>query len=242
MLMNIPMKDMEFIKTKTIGASGQIASILLNRVEKANAYHTPMMVELQTTLEAIAASQTVRAVILVGSGSRSFCAGADLNELGTRNHLDAMRLLSRSVFDSLARLPMPTIAAINGAAFAGGLELALACDLRLCVSQARFSLPETKLGLIPAAGGVQRLADVIGTPRAKQLILFGQEIDADCARAWGLVSHVTDDLEAEALKWAELASQKDPLANRLAKLNMASHYDGRLEAVSQALLYNQRKG
>ena len=116
---------------------------------------------------------TVRSLVIHGAGNRSFCAGADLEEMQIKDYSDALNLKSSKVFAAIASYPKVTVAAINGAAVAGGLELALACDIRICSEQARFFFPETKLGLIPAAGGTHRLSQVVGIGRAKELILGG---------------------------------------------------------------------
>jgi enoyl-CoA hydratase/carnithine racemase len=195
-------------------------------------------------LKRVETDDCVRALVLTAEGERSFCAGADLDELATHRLADAFNLASRNLFDALARMPVPTVAAINGAAVGGGLELALCCDVRVCAPQARFSLPEPVHGLIPAAGGTWRLPQIVGPARAREIILFGKEIDAQTALTWGLVSHVGSDFLEQALALAGAAAKRDPLATRMAKLALVTGEQresaAKLEAALQASLYERR--
>jgi enoyl-CoA hydratase len=202
-----------------------------------------MLHSLEQKLQTIAEEAFIRALIITGTGQQAFCAGADQDELKGRRTLDGLHLKSKKVFDLLARLPIPTIAAMNGAAIGGGLELALACDIRLSTPSAKFLLPELTLSLIPAAGGMIRLPNIIGKSRAKEMILFGRKLDAATALEWGLVSHVCDDVEAKALTLAIWVAAQDPLAMHLAKKVMGSDQCSEqhdLSAVVQALLYEQK--
>lgn len=220
-----------------------IALLRLNRPIRANAYNADMLNSLEQKIRTITEEKIVRALIITGEGVRAFCAGADKNELQGRRALDGLNLKSRELFDLLARLPIATIAAINGAAVGGGLELALACDIRVCTPTAKFSFPELSLGLNPAAGGMIRLPAIVGKSCAKEMILFGRELDAATALEWGLVSHVGNDFEAKALTLAEWTVRQDPLAMYLAKKVIDSDQSmGRhdLSAVVQALLYEQK--
>jgi enoyl-CoA hydratase len=226
---------------------GPAGILLLNRPEKANAYTDALLEELAGGLREMADDPEVRAVILGGGDSPHFCAGADLDEMSGRQPAEALALRSRALFAELAALPKPTLAAVAGACVAGGLELALACDLRLAARGARFAFPETGLGLIPAAGGTLRLPQVIGVARAKEMILFGRELSADEAWQAGLVTEVVepDQLMGRALWWAQAAARRDPLALRLAKqaLHLALPAGPALEyeGAAQALLYGRRK-
>ena len=227
---------------------GPVGLLTLRRPERANAYHQPLLMELDATLQGIRTREEIRVVVITGEG-RHFCAGADLNELATRSVEEVLSLFSQKVFNDLARLPRLTLAAIRGAAMAGGLELALACDLRMASEDARFGLPETKLGLIPAAGGTQRLPRLIGIPRAKEMILAGRELGSEEALAWGLVTRLEtgDTLLNAAMAWARQLAQRDPLALQLAKSALdqsgISEQDLRIETLSQALLVaRQRSG
>ena len=232
------------VRLERVGPSGQIILLTLDRPQKANAYTSIMLEQFSECMNEAMADETVRAGVITGAGERCFCAGADLNELAGKGCADGLDLASSRLFDAWATTPWPTIAAIQGAAIAGGLELALACDLRICDPTSRFALPEASLGLLPAAGGLRRLNTVIGEPRAKQMILFGEEISSSTALEWGLVAHVSENVIADAINLAERVAQRDPLATRLAKLALNENGSGAkqssLEAVSQALLYHRR--
>ena len=191
----------------------------LNRPRRANAYDTPTLEALEQGLATLVDAEEVYVVVVASSTPGKFCGGADLTELRRRGASDALELYSLRVFDALAACPRPTIAAVDGPAFGGGLELALACDLRIATDRARFALPETALGILPAAGGTFRLPRIVGQARARQMILFGQELDAARALAWGLVSEVVppEKLAAQTRRWMEAATERDPLALELAK-------------------------
>lgn len=223
-----------------------VAVITLQRPSHANAYHAALLDQFEQVLDRLIADDSWRAVIVTGSGERSFCAGADLHELSGRTATDALKLRSGAVFDRLAEFPLVTIAAINGVAVGGGLELALACDLRLAASHARFWFPETALGIIPAAGGTQRLSQAVGHTRAKELILGGREWSADEAAHYGLVNSVVPGpkLIGTAEAWAAHIAKRDPLALHMAKTAIgldAGVCVGRIyEATAQAVLYERR--
>lgn len=238
--MKQPMENSQLIQ---IWNKGSIASIQLNRPEKANAYNEAMLDILAGAIDNMATNAEVRVLIISGAGNKSFCAGADLHEIRQRNYADALNLKSAKVFDKIALSPKITLAAINGSAAGGGLELALACDIRIAVEDATFFFPETKLGLIPAAGGTRRLPRIVGVPRAKELILGGRVWNAKDALRWGLVNEVVqcEDLLAQAHKWGEKIAQRDPVALQLAKKSLDTQSQNGLassfELVSEALLY-----
>jgi methylglutaconyl-CoA hydratase len=162
-----------------------------------------------------------RAVVITGSGSRAFCAGADLKERKEMSleQVRAQLLRYRTDLGWLSTCPVPTVAAINGAALGGGLELALLCDLRAAAPEASFALPETSLGIIPAAGGTQYLPRVVGAAKARELILLGTRIDATEALRIGLVHRVcapaTPALQ-DVLSWITPITEGAPLAQRAA--------------------------
>jgi methylglutaconyl-CoA hydratase len=162
-----------------------------------------------------------RAVVVTGSGSSAFCAGADLKERRDMS-LDQVRaqlLRYRSDLGWLSTCPVPTVAAINGAALGGGLELALLCDLRVAAPTASFALPETSLGIIPAAGGTQYLPRIVGAAKARELILLGTRIDATEALRIGLIHRVSGaehSVLEDALRWLEPVTRGAPLAQRAA--------------------------
>jgi len=222
---------------------GSVGFVEIHRPEKANAYNQELLLELARSLDQMGEDSTVRSLIIHGAGGRSFCAGADLEEMQIKGYSDALNLKSSKVFAAIASFPKVTVAAINGAAVAGGLELALACDIRICSEQARFFFPETNLGLIPAAGGTHRLSQVVGVGRAKELILGGGVWSAQDALRFGLVSEVVppDSVLACAQRWGERIGQRDPLALQLAKkaidFRTAYNLESGVEAVTEALLY-----
>ncbi len=226
---------------------GPATYVELNRPEKANAYNQAMLEALGGLLDQAAADAGVRLLVITGAGERAFCGGADLSEFAERDWQSALRLKSAELFARISRCRLVTLAAINGAAVAGGLELALACDLRIAAATARFWLPEPELGLIPAAGGTQRLADAVGRARAKELILGGQVWGAEEALRFGLVSELTgrDELLPRAQQWAERIALRDAAALELAKraidLGRTEGPGQSFESVAQALLYQLRR-
>jgi enoyl-CoA hydratase/carnithine racemase len=230
----------------TVRIDGAIARIGLNRPDRANAYRRATLAAIDEHLESVAGRPDVRVVIVESAHGGAFCSGADLDELDGRSPQDALRLYSLEVFDRLASCPKPTIAAIDGPAVAGGLELALACDLRIATARSRFAMPEPSLGLIPAAGGTFRLPRVVGEAVAKQLILFGAELDADRALACGLIHEIVEDLDDGVRRWAARVCAADPLALELAKGAVAvarNEEDCRqVTRNAQALLYERRHG
>jgi enoyl-CoA hydratase len=185
-------------------------------------------------------------VVVYGAGDRAFCAGADLTEVGETDWRSAVNLRSAEVFSQISRCPKVTLAAVNGAAVGGGLELALACDLRIAADNASFSFPEPQLGLIPAAGGTQRLAQAVGKARAKELILGGQVWQASEALRFGLLSEVTapEQLLPKARQWVGRIASRNPVALQLAKtaidLDSSNSPGYSFESVAEALLYQLR--
>lgn len=199
---------------------GTAVWVRLARADAANALSRALVAELQRVVTALASDASVRAVIVTGNG-RAFSAGADLKERRGFTLDDTRAFLAQlgAVLSTLAALPCPVIAAINGAAFGGGLELALACDFRLAAEGAPMGLVETRLGIIPGAGGTQRLARLIGVARAKELIVTGRRFDAAAARGWGIVSEVVPpaELESAAQRLADEIASAAPLAVAQAK-------------------------
>jgi enoyl-CoA hydratase/carnithine racemase len=168
-----------------------------------------------------AADRALRVVVIAGQGERAFCAGADLKERARMDDAEvaAFHRGLRAFLDGLGALPQPVVAALNGAALGGGLELALACDLRLAAAGAELGLPEVGLGIIPGAGGTQRLPRLVGAARAKELVLTARRLGAAEALAWGLVAAVVppERLGAEALALAERVARLAPISLRQAK-------------------------
>lgn len=171
----------------------EFALITLDRQEALNALSSAVLRELAQAFDQVAGSDA-RALIITGAGAKAFCAGADITELTGRSLSEQRRdaAFGQAVLSRLDTLPMPAVAAINGYAFGGGLELALACTFRIAVATAKMGLPEIKLGLIPGYGGTQRLPRAVGEARALELILSGRTVDADEALRIGLVHRVVD--------------------------------------------------
>ena len=207
---------------------GGVATVKLNRPDRYNALGTRIVEELGETLDEVERAADARVMILTGAGEKAFCSGVDLKERAAMD-ADERWAHNRSLgafAERLARLQVPTIAALNGLAFGGGLEITLACDFRIAVEGARFSLPEVGIGIVPGAGGTQRLPRLVGPTRAKEMILTGRRIDAGTALEMGLVSKVVepDQLMQEARTLAEEISANSPfaLAHAKAAVDMAS--------------------
>ena len=201
---------------------GPVATITLNRPEKLNALTLPMLTDLEAALIAIDSDADVRVVIVTGAGSKAFSAGADVVAWSALSPLDMWRTWTRTgqrVLDTLESLRQPTIAVLNGVAFGGGLELALACDLRIAADHVQVGAPEVGIGTVPGWGMTTRLATVVGPARAKQMILTGLPIDAARAAAWGVISEVVpaDELGVRAGELAARISAQAPVAVQVAK-------------------------
>ena len=182
----------------------EFALITLNRPEALNALSFGLIRELSTLFDRVAESDA-RALLVTGAGSKAFCAGADIKELAGRSliaHKQGTEL-GQWTFAKLDRLPLPSVAIINGYAFGGGLELALACTTRIATRNARMGLPEIKLGLIPGYGGTQRLPRAVGEARALDMIMTGRTVDAEEALRIGLVNRLIDgDPVAQGIAYA----------------------------------------
>ncbi len=196
-----------------------------------NALGRQLVADLGTAAAALAADNSVRALVLAAAG-RTFCAGADLKERQSMNReqvVDFVRLLS-STFQQLAELPFPTVAAIHGTAAGGGCELALACDFRVLDASGRIGLPETTLGIVPGAGGTQRLPRLIGVARAKKWIFSGRLFSAAEALADGVVDETVaaDQVQPTALHMMTEMACSAPLALKAAKAAVDQAFDGPL--------------
>lgn len=203
---------------------GNVAVVTLNRPERMNTLGGSMKPDLgRAFLDYARADGRVRAVLVTGSGERAFCAGADIKERAGNQAIGTDYFVAQKathdLFRDIEEFEKPVIAAINGVALGGGLELALCADIRLAAAGARFGLPEIKLGVIPAAGGTQRLPRLIGEARAKELILTADIVDAETALRYGIVSRVLPDAELmpAALALAQRIAEHPPLAVRFAK-------------------------
>ena len=199
------------------------AIVTLNRPERSNALSEALLGELSSIGDTIQAMDDLRAVIITGAGSRAVCGGADLKERLLMSDDDVRRMLRRYRTDLswIDACPVPVVAALNGSALGGGLELALLCDMRVAVPEARLGLPETSLGIIPGAGATQRLPRLIGEARAKEMILLGRRLTAAEALEFGLVNRVTAsnvDVVSDVLDWLVPILQGAPLAAKAALL------------------------
>ncbi|MED4970174.1 enoyl-CoA hydratase [Parageobacillus toebii] len=199
-----------------------IAIITLNRPESANALSTALLYELSHLLYDLAFRRDVRVVIFTGAGEKVFCAGADLKERSGMNETEVRKTVAliRETINQIEELPQPVICALNGSAFGGGLELALACDIRVAADTAQLGLTETSLGIIPGAGGTQRLPRLIGKGKAKELIFTAKRITAKEAEQIGLVEYVVprDQLMEKAMEIAEQIVVNAPIAVMQAKI------------------------
>ncbi|GGM16577.1 enoyl-CoA hydratase [Pseudooceanicola nanhaiensis] len=173
---------------------GDFAVLTLNRPEALNALSFSILGDIGRALDEVAAMKDIRALLVTGAGDKAFCAGADIKELRNRPLIDQKRgaELGQSVFAKLGTLPVASVALVNGYAFGGGSELALACTFRLASPNAIFGLPEIKLGLIPGYGGTQRLPRLVGEGRALEIIMTGRNVKADEAERIGLVNAVVE--------------------------------------------------
>lgn len=203
-----------------VSEHGPVTTVRLNN-PPLNLVTVELTRMLDRVLADIEADPQVRCVVVTGTGDRAFCAGSDVKEFESLQGRvgEGKLLLEKAVYRRLARLPMPTIAAIQADALGGGLELALCCDLRIADPRARLGLPEVRLGVMPGSGGTQRLPRIVGPARAKELILMGEILSASEAASIGLVNRVSE--AGQALPWsaqmAEVIASRGPIAVREAK-------------------------
>lgn len=204
-----------------LSVRGSLGVITIDRADRRNALSRETLLAFGKVGRELIADPAIRAIIITGAGDKAFCAGADLKERQGMG-LEEVRAqvgLYRSELGVLDKSPKPVIAAINGVAFGGGLELALICDLRVAAGHAVLALPETSLGIIPGAGGTQRLPRVVGEARAKEMILLGRRLTAEEALGWGLVNRVTPagvSVLDDAVAWAEAIAHGAPIAQAAA--------------------------
>jgi enoyl-CoA hydratase len=206
----------------TVEADDDVATICLDRPAKHNALTPEMLGQLEQILIDLDAERSVRVVLITGAGDRSFCAGADIVRFKALHPLDMWAQWTRRghrVFDLLAGLRQPTIAAVSGNAYGGGLELALACDLRIVADDATVGLTETGIGTLPGWGGTGRLPALVGTGRAKQMIFTGEPLTAGQALAWGLANQLAPRAKVigAARDLAATIAARAPVAVQMAK-------------------------
>ncbi len=198
-----------------------IAVLTLNRPQVMNSFSVALLHSLKEQVDALKFDNNVRVVIITGAGPKAFCAGADLKERTTFDELQVKEFIFtiRNLFTAIEYLNKPVIAAINGVALGGGTELALACDIRIAAMNASMGLTETRLAIIPGAGGTQRLPRLIGRGKAKELIFTGRRVDAREALEIGLVNQICDpeSLLEECQKMAAMICETGPIAIEQAK-------------------------
>jgi enoyl-CoA hydratase len=210
---------------------GAWTRLVLNRPAARNALNTALLADLAATLQRLADSSDCRAVLIHGAEG-NFAAGADITEIADKTTAEAATDPRKAYWATIRAFPKPLVAAVEGFALGGGLELALMADLLVAGPTARLGLPETNLGLIPGAGGGQRLMARIGPARAARMILTGEIIDAETAVAWGLASHLAQDAVAEAATLTAKLADRAPLALMAAKAALVAGAEDAL-ALSQ---------
>lgn len=208
---------MEFI---TYEVEGQIGIITINRPKALNALNSAVLDELDKTLDTVD-QEAIRCLILTGAGEKSFVAGADIGEMSTLTKAEgeAFGKKGNDVFRKLETFPIPVIAAVNGFALGGGCEISMSCDIRICSENAVFGQPEVGLGITPGFGGTQRLAHIVGTGKAKEMIYGARNIKAEEAYRIGLVNNVypAEELMPAAKKLASTIARNAPIAVRNCK-------------------------
>lgn len=231
--------------TLTVSTADGVRLVTINRPEVRNALSAGVLDDLQDVMDRAEHDDDVAVLILTGAGDKAFVAGADITQLQHYTVTTGLEHRMQNVFNRIEHFPKPTIAAVNGFALGGGCELSMACDIRVAADSARFGLPETTLGVLPGAGGTQRLARLVGTGRAIEMILTGRFIDAEEALGIGLVTSIVPAAELldHAREVAGTIAAKGPLAVRLAKLVVRTGMDADLgtgqvvEHLAQAILY-----
>jgi len=219
---------------------GAVARIMLDRPEKLNALDPEMLIALEEAVTQAEQSRQVRVIVLAATGEKAFCVGADILAWTALSPLDMWSEWVRRghrIFERLERAKQPVICAIQGFAYGGGLELALACDIRIVTDSARFAMPEVKLGTVPGWGGTDRLPRLIGSARAKQMIFTGEPIAADVAERWGLANEVVPaaSLSERVAALAEKIAGNAPVAVQTAKQLIASPSPATLESLAAAV-------
>ncbi len=234
-----------------VQASGGVARVTINRPERRNALSWDVVRGLRDAVARAKGDEAVRVVVLNGAGDKAFCAGADLKERDgmTQATWQAQHELFERGFMALMELPVPVIAAVNGHAYGGGLEIALACDFIYAARKARFALSEVRLGIMPGGGGTQNLPRAVGERRAKELILTAKAFSAEEGAAWGLVNRVCENPVSDAVETATAIAENAPLSVRQAKksihyglqMDLASGYRFEIEAYNRLVDTEDRR-
>ncbi len=215
-----------------------VAHVQLNRPKELNALNLELMLEIKQALIDLDNDPEVRAIVLSGN-ERAFAAGADIKQMAGRNAMDMLRIDQFSTWDSIRKTKKPMVAAISGFALGGGCELAMICDMIVASETAQFGQPEINIGIMPGAGGTQRLTRIVGKNKAMEMVLTGTFISAEQAKEYGLVNKIVpvEFYLSEAIKMAALIAEKSPIAVQLAKESVLRAYEMPL----QEALYFERK-
>jgi len=219
--------------------------LTLNRQEARNALDAKMLNEIDHAISEAELNDKVKVIVIQGAGEKIFAAGADIKQLNERKPLEALVPGMQGLYNKIEECPKVTIAAVRGFALGGGCELALACDIRIATEHAKFGLPELNLGIIPGAGGTQRLSRIVGKGRALDMILTGKIVNGEEAERIGLVSYFTkaDELQSNIEEITKNISKKGPVALFLAKKAVHKGYDIDedtafwIEKLSQAVVF-----
>lgn len=226
-----------------------VSVLTINRPEKFNAMNKHVLQRVEEHLDQLATDDSIDVVVFTGAGEKAFVAGADIQELNRRLPYDGIIGTMQRLYDKIASFSKPTIAAVNGIAFGGGHELALACDIRVGSTNALFALPETGLDILPAAGGTQRLAKIVGIGVATDMIMSGARLKADRAYELGLLTELVEpnELLEAAHEKAQRIRSKGPLALKLVKQVLQRGFDVDhetgmlLERLAQAVTYSSEE-
>mgnify|MGYP001494467006 FL=1 len=225
-------------KNITIKKIGHLGLITINRPKKYNAISLATLEELEEALDSLANDDNIKVIAFTGEGKKAFASGSDLSEVKDRNFKKALEPIIQGLADKMEKTPKPIIAAINGICMGGGLEVALACDLRVASTNAVFATPEGKLGIIPGGGATARLPRIVGRGWGMEMLLMGDSINAEKALKIGLVTRVfpEEDLISEVSKMSEQLSQFAPLVPRTIKAIVNFGMEGSL---ASALMFEK---
>jgi len=238
-------EDFQYPSLKVTWPTRQVAQIAFDRPEKRNALNHDMVEDIRAALQALSIAPHIKCLIFSSTSEKAFISGADLNELKARTVHHALEQINASLFREIETFPYPTLANIRGAALGGGLELALACDLRFCDETALMGQPELSLGIMPAAGGCYRLPRLIGLAKAKELIFTGKLLRGKECYQWGLIQQCvpTADLASTVMATAEAIAKQTQLSLRHAKMALSQFnethaaYNQALESALQGYLF-----
>lgn len=217
------------MNTLSFEQDGYIGTLTINRPEALNALNTEVLKELITFITHVQQIKDLRVLLVTGSGTKAFVAGADIKEMAAMNAVEAREFaeLGQRAFNGFTQLPFAVIATVNGFALGGGCELALACDIIIASEKAQFGLPETTLGLLPCFGGTQRLARAVGLFKAREMIFSGNFYSAETALKMGMINSISpaENLLGSALKLAATIASRGPIAIGSAKKVINNGYE-----------------